>query len=155
MNFKNYLESNAQIRAGIIPYYLDQGVVWVCLMIPSNANFGGLKPQIAKGRVEEGEDVQETAIREGEEELGLKRTNFAGPVVMVGQSMITGQEESYSFYCYAVQVKNIKNFNKPHYETGWSGFIPIEEALAKIKNTQKSLLLSTINKIKQLHPQGT
>ena len=51
--------------------------------------------------------------------------------------------------------KNIKDFNKPHYETGWSGFIPIEEALAKIKNTQKSLLLSTINKIKQLHPQGT
>ena len=111
------------------------------------------KLQIGKGRVEPGEDVQETAVREGEEELGLKRTNFAGPIVMVGQSLITGQEETYTFYCYAVQVKNVKNFNQPHYETGWSGWVPSEEALSKIKNAQKSLLLATINKIKQLHPE--
>jgi len=152
MNFKNYVESN-QLRAGIVPYYVDQGTIWVRLMIPSNSDFGGTKLQIGKGRVEPGEDVQETAVREGEEELGLKRTNFAGPIVMVGQSLITGQEETYTFYCYAVQVKNVKNFNQPHYETGWSGWVPSEEALSKIKNAQKSLLLATINKIKQLHPE--
>lgn len=154
MKFKEFLEASTQLRAGIIPYIWDQNGLHLHLMIPSNASFGGTSPQIAKGRVEKGEDVQETAVREGEEELGLKRSNFAGPVIFIGQVPIVGQEENYTFYCYAVQVKNINDFNKPHYETGWAGWLTEADALSKVKNKQKNLLLAAINKIKQSHQGG-
>ena len=138
-------------RAGIVAYYLEDQNILIRLMIPSNSDFGGIKPQVAKGRVEEGEHIQETAVREGEEELGLKRSNFAESVVSIGEFPIIGQEEKYIFHCFAVRVKNLEDFNTPHFETGWSGWMPCEQALSRIKNGQKELLLATINKIKQLH----
>ena len=64
-----------QVRAGIVPYFIDNNQIYVYLMIPSDPAYGGTEPQIAKGRVEE-EGEEEAAIREGEEELGLIRANI-------------------------------------------------------------------------------
>ena len=40
--------------------------------------YGGTSPQLAKGKIERGDSVIDTAWREGEEELGLKKSNM-GP----------------------------------------------------------------------------
>lgn len=64
-------------RGGLIPYYLKDGEIYMMFMKPSNAKFGGDAFQIAKGKQEPGEDIQQTAIREAREELGLFPGNIA------------------------------------------------------------------------------
>lgn len=72
-------------RAGLIPYFInDEGKVEMMFMIPSDQTYGGDSPQIAKGRIEDGEDPLETAIREAQEELGLIRANIDGQVENLG-----------------------------------------------------------------------
>lgn len=72
-------------RAGLIPYFLnEEGKVEMMFMIPSDQTYGGSAPQIAKGRIEEGEDPKETAIREAQEELGLTTANVVGEVDYLG-----------------------------------------------------------------------
>lgn len=67
-------------RAGIIPYYInDDGSIKMMFMKPSDIRYGGDQFQIAKGKCEEGETTEQTALREGNEELGL----FSGNVLRV------------------------------------------------------------------------
>lgn len=63
-------------RAGVIPYYIDDGEIKMLFMQPSKKKFGGAEFQIAKGKREEEEDDETAAFREGREELGL----FSGNV---------------------------------------------------------------------------
>lgn len=58
-------------RGAIIPYCIMNEKVFIALMKPSDPKYGGTDFQIAKGTQEEGEDIKQTAIREGEQELGL------------------------------------------------------------------------------------
>lgn len=66
-------------RAGLIPYYVDNGSIKVLFMRPSNPNFGSFFFfQVVKGKVEEGEDSLTAAIREASEEAGLFPPNLDG-----------------------------------------------------------------------------
>lgn len=68
---------NKTYRAGIVPYYIDDDQhIQMLFFIPSNKKFGGEKPQIGKGRVEDDEEFVEAALREGNEELGLFKGNI-------------------------------------------------------------------------------
>lgn len=72
-------------RAGLVPYFInEEGKVEMMFMIPSDQTYGGSAPQIAKGRIEDGEDQKETAIREAKEELGLIAANIEGEVDYLG-----------------------------------------------------------------------
>ena len=73
-------------RAGLIPYYINEetGDIEMMFMIPSDQQYGGSAPQIAKGRIEDDEDEKETAIREAKEELGLIPANIVGDVEYLG-----------------------------------------------------------------------
>lgn len=72
-------------RAGLIPYFInDEGKIEMMFMVPSDQTYGGSAPQIAKGRIEDGEDPKETAIREAKEELGLITANIIGEVDFLG-----------------------------------------------------------------------
>ena len=42
-------------RAGVIPYYIDDGEIKMLFMKPSKKKFGGAEFQIAKGKREKGE----------------------------------------------------------------------------------------------------
>jgi len=44
-------------------------------MRPSNKKYGGPDFQIAKGKLEDGEDFRTASLREANEELGLKQSN--------------------------------------------------------------------------------
>ncbi len=64
-------------RAGLIPAFRDaDGELHMLFMKPSDTKYGGSDYQIAKGRIEPGEESYETAIREAGEELGLRTDNM-------------------------------------------------------------------------------
>lgn len=96
-------------RAGIVPYVIENGDVLMMFMIPSNAKYGGASPQMAKGKMEEGETSEETAVREGEEELGLVRTNILN-LFHVGNFL--GRTE-----VYAARILDKEDFDKFNFET--------------------------------------
>lgn len=64
-------------RAGLIPFYIENGIVKMLFMIPTENEWIESIPQVSKGRIEPGEMTIKAAIREAEEELGLKRTNLS------------------------------------------------------------------------------
>ena len=105
-------------KAGVIPYYFnEQGAVMMMFMTPSHPAYGGYLYQIAKGRVDQGEQVQQAAFREGEEELGLNTDNITN-MLHVATGVIKGDDDTYILSVFAAEVKNPKAFGKPHYETG-------------------------------------
>lgn len=63
-------------RAGMVPYVMQDGEPLFCLQLVSDPLRGGPDPQISKGKIEEGEDEAYAAIREAQEELGLKEENM-------------------------------------------------------------------------------
>ncbi|MCB1712082.1 MAG: NUDIX domain-containing protein [Candidatus Riesia sp.] len=74
-------------RAGIIPYIINNdGEIEMLFMKPAHTLFGAdidpvtgdliMKYQLAKGRIEKGEDALTAAIREGCEETGLVKENI-------------------------------------------------------------------------------
>lgn len=67
-------------RAGLIPFYKDaDGEIQMLFMQPSDTEYGGDAFQLAKGKLEDGEDAKTAAIREAREELGL----FLGNVEVI------------------------------------------------------------------------
>jgi len=68
-------EGKKVFRAGVIPYTIEDGTIKMLFMRPSLAMFGGDVMQICKGKVEDGEEVQDAALREASEEVGLLRQN--------------------------------------------------------------------------------
>lgn len=138
----------SETRAGIVPFIrLNEEEIQVYLMIPSDPDYGGIEPQIAKGMVDPGEELEFTAIREGEEELGLKKTNLIGSPVLGWSGEVKGMSDMYTMSVYVVEVKDPDDFNKPHYETGWAGWLPVNQALLKIRSSQRNILKSVLSKI--------
>jgi len=115
-------------RAGIIPYIWDEkkGAYVYMFMMPSDAKFGGAVLQIAKGVIEDTEHPELSAVREGEEELGLKRSNMAEKPFEFFKSLQITAKDKYSMNVYAVEIKNKKDFNKPHFETKFTTWVPAE-----------------------------
>lgn len=105
-------------KAGLIPYFVNSdGTIEMLFMVSSDSRYGGPDPMISKGRVEHGEDSAEGAVREAEEELGLKDSNLKGEPFEIAKQPMRGDTEDYTFYCYGVEVKNKEDFGKFHYET--------------------------------------
>lgn len=96
-------------RAGTIPYIIENGQVLMMFMRPSNPEYGGDAFQIAKGRVEDGEDTMTAALREAKEELGL----FIGNVILVEDlGLFMGRTT-----VYVAKVKSRDMFGEPSFET--------------------------------------
>jgi len=137
---KDKIKKKRRERAGIYPVYIDpNGELWVCLMIPSDPAYGGPQPQMGKGRVDDGQTIEEAAIREGEEELGLRMDNM-GPVEFLESKTISGLLTEYELHVYTTKVKDPKAFNTPHHESSWAGFMKIDEALSQTRENQRSCL---------------
>lgn len=142
-------------KAGIIPYYINDNQVFVYLMIPSDPRYGGTEPQIAKGQIDGEESPQQAAVREGEEELGLKVSNLKNVFYCcekVLQGMVSPGYTSappYKLLIFAAEVINPNDFGSPHYETKqalWVG----ENELGKVRANQRALVQEAITKIKSI-----
>lgn len=107
------MNKNKILRSGVIPYYIDsEGEIHMYFMKPSDPKFGGPDFQLAKGRIDEGEDAERTALREGEEELGLKLENIRY------HQFVGNHYFNETHTVYIAKIKNKDDFNEPCYETG-------------------------------------
>lgn len=121
-------------RVGLIPFYFDEdGQLKMFFMIPSDPDYGGDKPQIAKGAIEEGMNEQENAVREGEEELGLRQGNIA---------MIFRVYNGKPFPVYAAAISDPNDFGQFHYETKATHWLTPEEFEAQGRQFQKFMVRS-------------
>jgi len=117
-------------RGGLLPYYKINGKVYFALMIPSDSNYGGSKPQIAKGGIDPGETPIKTAIREAQEELGYKhKSSYKLKKIYV--------ENNITWYC--VQVDDMKL--GPHTnETKKVVWLETKQAFKQIRTWQRPIL---------------
>lgn len=107
-----------KVKAGFLPYVWESGVPVFMFMKSSNPKFGGNLPMIAKGHVDDGESNLRAAIREAEEELGLKPTNIKpGSTRAIWAGQLRGKTENYKMVVYAGEIEDKHDFLKPHYET--------------------------------------
>lgn len=91
-------------RAGLIPFHIaEDGTIEMLFMIPSDQRYGGSDPQMAKGRIDDDEKPEETALREAKEELGLISGNIDGSLEYFGVHL--GRT-----HVYACEVKSQDRF---------------------------------------------
>lgn len=140
MRLINYLKFRRLEKAGVIPYVYNNGFEFL-FMVPSNPNYGGYEPQIAKGKVDKGENIQDAAIREGREELGL--TTYKS-IHYLGQYKFRNP-----LHMYSMELNN-KQLNTPHYETKKVVWLKYNQILENVRTEQLPIIVDCVNKILSL-----
>jgi 8-oxo-dGTP pyrophosphatase MutT (NUDIX family) len=122
------LQYEKKPRAGLIPYIMGQdGRYRYLMMIASNSKFGGPRPMISKGKIEEGETPYIAAVREAEEELGLIAYNMKGTPALLTEEQVTLRSGTYFFTVYAVEIYDRSLFNMWCSETEYTEWYTLDE----------------------------
>lgn len=95
-------------KAAFIAYHNNR----VLVARSSNPMFGGPYFALCKGNVDEGESVEQAAIREAQEEVGLRIENLSSPVKHLGNFKTFG----YILSVYWANVSDPDAFNEPCWE---------------------------------------
>ena len=128
-------------KAGLIPFYREEdGTIKFLMMIASNPQFGGFKPMISKGSVEEGELVEECAIREAVEELGLVVDNCIGDPFKIFEDYVQLRSVEYFLTVYAVEVASKQNFIEPGSETKFTSWMTYESFMGRGRKDHQPLV---------------
>ncbi len=138
-----------KVKAGAIVYFKSEEATEILLMIPSNADFGGTKLQISKGNVDEGENTEEAAIREAEEEIGLKKSNIK-KIKKYLTVQIQGYTEKYEMVLYLIEVTDKNDFGNPHFETKETAWITKNE-ISKTRQSQSDIITKAFNAIEKMN----
>jgi 8-oxo-dGTP pyrophosphatase MutT (NUDIX family) len=118
-------------RAGLIPYYIDEGdIVHVAVMVPSDPEFGGEEPQFAKGHIEEGESEAACAVREGVEELGIYLEDMGDVWKVISVNKIAW---------FAVEMSS-KRMQPPSHESEYAFWLTVSAARERIRPWQQQIL---------------
>lgn len=115
-------------RAGLIPWMRgEDGVPVFLMMVSSNAKFGGPRPMLSKGKIEEGETAFECAIREAEEELGLVRSNMKDTPFLLADEGVVLRSGTYQLTVYAAEIRDRWDFGKWCDETEYTLWLNREQ----------------------------
>lgn len=115
-------------RAGLIPFLKSEdGDLLYLTMVSSDPKFGGPRPMISKGKIEEGETPTECAIREAEEELGLKRRNLRGPLLDIFSGRVELFSCAYTLTVFGVEIQDRYDFDKWGDETEYAEWLSLSE----------------------------
>lgn len=134
-------------KAGIIPYIVEDGKVKMIFMKSSDARYGGPDPMIAKGHVDEGENFAEAAVREGEEELGLKKSNMKTGPWLAWKGELSGMDARYPFHVFAVELEDKDDFGQFHYETESTHWMDAQEFAQKGRRSQHNIVQAVAQQI--------
>lgn len=138
---EEYDDSKVSLKAGIIPYFKHpDGIVEFLFMVSSDPKFGGPDPMISKGGVDAGENAKQAAIREGQEELGLKPSNIKSPLIVVSDETISGLENSYRMVVFACEVKNKTDFGPHHYETAYTKWMTLDQFMTHGRKSHRGIV---------------
>jgi 8-oxo-dGTP pyrophosphatase MutT (NUDIX family) len=150
MRLENLTEAVSEKKKfGAVPWFQKNNRIFMMFMVPSNRNFGGDRPQIAKGGQDAGESRIHSAVREAQEELGLKASNIKQLLPQAVTETVQGDDHSYQLTVYAVEIKNAEDFDQPHYETGSVHWMTLEDFLIRGRQNQASVVRKIHDVIKQ------
>jgi len=139
-----------QHKAGIIPYYIEDNLIYMMFMIPSNPLYGGSQPQIAKGLLEETEisnnQFIDAAIREGTEELGLRIDNIVSVNKIWDKRSIFKKSIS-NFKVYSALIKDKDKFDPFHYETGETVWLTDQNFSKEVRFDHIPIVFSLIRSV--------
>lgn len=129
-------------RAGNIPYVVENEQIYMMFMVPSNQEFGGSDPQLAKGKVEEGETHKECSIRESKEELGL----FVGNIIFTEEvGVFMGRTT-----VFVSKIKNKDMFGLPTDETASTHWLTPEQFEHEGRILHRPVIAAAVRLIKKL-----
>ncbi|ASV44256.1 hypothetical protein PBI_SCTP2_241 [Salicola phage SCTP-2] len=138
--------SKMKKRSGLLLFYIapKSGDVYFRCMIPSDAKYGGLSPQIPKGRIEENYNKRETAIKETQEEAGLLIHNLKWVYHF-------RDYEDMKLSIFYGTVENPSDFGDWDWETEWSGWVNFDKQSEYIRETQYHIFKEVYDHIKKEH----
>lgn len=138
-------------RAGLIPYLRgEDGVLRYLMMVSSDPKFGGPRPMISKGKIEDGETPLECALREAEEELGFKRDNVRGPIIDVYHGRVELFSGAYDLTVYGQEILDRYDFDKWCDETEFTTWMTLESFRAKGRKDHVKFVEELERKVEQL-----
>jgi 8-oxo-dGTP pyrophosphatase MutT (NUDIX family) len=116
-------------RAGMIPYMRNaEGTLEYLMMVSSDPKFGGPRPMISKGKIESDEGTLEAALREAEEELGLKRMNIReGSIRDLADERVVLHSGTYDLTLFSCEIIDRYDFDKWCDETEYVTWMTLEE----------------------------
>ncbi len=117
---------SGRAQAGVIPFRRKKGTIEVCLI----RNKGGRKWKIPKGFVDDGETVEQAALKEAWEEAGLTG-QIVGAAVGAYKYEKWGQALTVSVYLMEVSGQEDKWEESGIRERAWW---PVGEAFEQLKN---------------------
>lgn len=136
-------KESPRTRAGIIPFYIHSNTVKMLFMIPANPKFGGSSPQCCKGKVEEGENLLQTAMREGYEELGL----FEGNV----KEIYPLKTKVGTTHFFIAHIKDPDLFGIPHFETGETVWLTYDQYMERGRYLHRPAVTEAYKKIQEIN----
>lgn len=155
MKLNEIVKKEGPSKAGFIPYIWEANGPVFMFMKSSDPQYGGDRPMIAKGHVDKGESILQAAIREAEEELGLKSNNLKKETILkVWTGKLAGLTANYTMVVYAAEVEDKYNFAKPHFETESVHWMTLEQFKTQGRTNQVNIveqaysLLVAKNKLK-------
>lgn len=113
-------------RAGLIPYLFEDGECKFLMMVGSNPLYGGPRPMISKGKIESGENKLGAAIREAEEELGLRQSNMIGQPILLADERVILRSGTYELTVYGVLIRDKWAFDMWCDETEYTTWTTLE-----------------------------
>lgn len=125
----NEISYQKAARAGLIPFIRneDDGTLSYLMMVSSDPRYGGPRPMISKGKIEPDETKMGAAIREAEEELGLKQRNFRGEPMLIADERVTLYSGAYDLTVYGVEIADRYDFDKWCDETAYTCWCTLEK----------------------------
>lgn len=131
-------------RAGLIPYIVENGEIYMMFMKPTAevAEWSGDNFQIAKGKIENDETAAIAAMREAQEELGL----FRGNVILTEEvGVFMGRTT-----VFVSKVKDKNMFGLPSDETSDTCWMSEAEFLADGRALHQPVVQSAVRVIKRV-----
>ena len=129
-------------RAGVIPFYVEDGEIQMLFMKPSDPKHGGKDFQIAKGKREEDESNEEAAFREAREELGL----FSGNVTQrIDLGNFLGRTR-----VFLAEIDKKDMFGDPDNETGAVKWMTPEKFIESGRSIHRPVVKAARRKIKEI-----
>jgi 8-oxo-dGTP pyrophosphatase MutT (NUDIX family) len=111
-------------------------------MKPSNPNYGGTYYQLAKGKVDPGFTVEETARKEVMEEVGLVDSNIKN-LFFIEVDVI----KNYRIHIYAAEVIDPDALLPFHYETGDVQWLNVSDIQTKVRKSQHNIIYKAVEAI--------
>ena len=136
--------SKNEPRAGIIPFFRNKNKELIMMfMMPSDEKYGGKTFQIAKGRIDDGENPLQAAIREGGEELGLRPENIRW-IKKCGVYL-----GNHHIFIAEVTTDDPLSYDTPHFETGKTAWLTEDEIVAVGRELHIPIIKDCLSQFKQ------